>query len=479
MKLIPAIVAAIVIHLALVSAMDLRDLAGPGGTLLVRDLARGETSQGLAAWMGWPVAALLGPVIAARVLVSASVAAAVVGAGLAGRALGGLWSGSVAALLVACWALSAGQGWLISGGTVAWGLCWLGIGLTWDGAERTAPGAVALGAGLVVLGAAAKLTALSAAPLVVLALFVAEENRLRLGLAMVLGSAVALLLAGLTLPTTAPWATEQALQQSAALAVLVGLPTKTPQGVLPMAVGMAVLGAVLSPRRRVAGAAVALVVIGFVAIASARGERLQPRHLLPLSFGLVIPAAALAARVRGLAVVMVVVALLDTLAWGHAWAELRATHLETAAFQAPRPPWPTYEPPAWTVFHESSTPGAIALMTLASEGDGGVVGLPLADRRESHLEAAAAIVGQPSRVLTTARCCQTGEAIEACAVRVQSDLLASGARLILPGNSVAVPEVHRDFAAALMAQQRSRRRSSARWQVVAGRGDGPLPCTGR
>ncbi len=467
------ILAGLCIHLALTGALDLRDLPGPGGTLLVADLARGTMSEGLSAWLGWPIAALLGPGTGVRVLMALAAASAMLGAALGSRALGG--SGLLGALLAACWSLSAGQPWLISGSTVAWGLAWLGLGLTWDAAERDAPRWAGLGAGLLVLAAAAKPTALAALPLVGVAVLLAKRRAVLLG-ALAVGGLIALIPAWLTLPTDTPWLAAQAIgagEGSGGLGELIWQ-----QGRLPLAAGLALLCAGAA-RSRPAGAAVVLVLLGAAVVLASRGERLQPRHLLPLCFGLVA-VAGLLARSRAASAILVALLLADTLAWSHAFADQRAEHLDTARSALPVLPWPSYPEPAWAVFYESSTPGAIALMDHASEATGGALVLPLVDRRESHAVAAAALAGHPAVVLTRDRCCGQDEAAQACADRLVADLKASPASAILPGQSRAVPEAHRPLAEALLLALSPRhRRAAERWRVVTGAGDGPLPCAAR
>lgn len=181
---------------------------------------------------------------------------------------------------------------------------------------------------------------------------------------------------------------------------------------------------------------------------------------------------------RLLAGLLVVLCAADTLSWAAAWTAQRAQYLETAPLAVPALLAERYPEPAWVVFHESSTPGAVELMSLA--GSGPVAGLPLTDRRESHLEAAAAIAGHPWRILTTARCCRRGEALEACAARVAEAAHTSAGRTILPGKHFAVPAEHRAWAKALSAAlfpRPDRRRQ--RWRVVEGQGEGPLPCAVR
>lgn len=446
----------------------------------MRDLALSQTAQGLSAWLGWPLAALLGPVAGARVLGAAAVLAAASGAALGGRALGGPWSGSMAALLVGAWSLSAGQGWLLGGGTVAWGLAWLGLGLSWDGAHRSRHGLAALGAGLVVLGAAAKPTALAAAPLLLPALLLAERERWRLCLAMAAGALVALLPAWLTLSTSTPWMSPQAVAAVSSSGIVAVFTELAPQGRLPVVLLLGVIGAPLCRRRPAALVALGVVILGAILIADARGERLQPRQLLPLCFGLLVPIAAMAERSRAVLAALVLLAAVDTLSWGHAFADQRSTYLQTDAFPLPRVPWPTYPEPAWVVFHESSTPGALELMALAADVTAGAVALPLTDRRESHLEAAAATLGQPVRILTPGRCCRRGEAVADCAVRVADDHRASRATAIVPGKRFAVPPDQRDFADALILALIPRRdHIRRRWLVVAGQGEGPMACTSR
>lgn len=467
------ILAGLCIHLVLIGALDLRDLPGPGGTLLVTDLARGAFSEGLSAWLGWPLAVLLGPLLGVRVLMASAAAAAMLGAALGSRALGG--SALLGALLAACWSLSAGQPWLISGSTVAWGLAWLGLGVTWDAARRDAPSGAGLGTGLLVLAAAAKPTALAALPLVVPALLLTQRRAVLLG-AMAAGGLLALIPAWLTLPTDTPWLAAQALGVGESSGGLWGLVAQ--QGRLPLAVGLALLCAGLA-RSRPATACMVLVLVGAGVVAVSRGERLQPRHLLPLCFGLVV-SCSLLSRSRAASAVLVALLLADTVAWSHAFADQRAEHLDVARSALPGLPWPRYPEPAWAVFYESSTPGALALMTHATAARGGALILPLVDRRESHASAAAALAGQPVIVLTQARCCRQDETTRTCADRLVSALRASPASAILPSQSRAVPEGHRPLAEALLTALSPRhRRAAERWRVVAGAGDGPLPCADR
>ncbi len=290
------------LHLLLLSRLDLHDLPGPGGVLVARDLLLGEAMQGPASWLGAPLVALgLEVAPALRVLGALSLAAALLGVTLAAEALAGWRAGVQAGLLGACWTLVWQQALLVDPGLPAWGLAWLGVGLVWWGWSGRRPLPLAGGGLLLALGVATKASALPVLVLVVVAPWLrrveggeaAGGARVRLGilgLALFVGLGLGAWLGWLLQPPGQPWLAAPALgaEESGWLVVLALAGRGLPMGSFPWLLGLATLGAVLLARRQPAAVAVLLLSsLALVVIGEARGGRLQPRHLLPVSVGLV------------------------------------------------------------------------------------------------------------------------------------------------------------------------------------------------
>lgn len=479
---------ALLAHLCFLRALDLQDLPGPGSALLVLDLVLGETSQGLSAWLGMPLAALLGPLLGVRVLMSLCTAAAIAGAALAATALGGPRAGALAAAWTGLGALGAHQGWLIDTGTVAWGLSWLGVGLAWQARPRPA----ALGAALLVLAVAAKPSALPLAPLALFSPFLlasdaSAASRRALLLALAGGALLAVPLALLSQPPHTPWLAGELSSLSAPpsgwqekLERTWGLSGQS--AVLGGLLLLALLAGLLPPQRHrwLRLLVVLLTLLLALGVVAVRGDRLQPRHLLPLSLGLLAPAAVLAAlppprlgAVLGLALALLAGA--DSLRWAQAWSGQREAHIDLAPARLPRLPAPRHHDPDdldWSIFFESSVPGAVALMQLAAASPGPAVVAPLQDRREAHFAVAAALAGHPWAVLGSRRCCLSDEPLEGCAQRVAQALQDAGARVVFPNKILSIPQEEQAFVAAVQGRLLPRPpRRQTRWISV----DAPAP----
>ncbi len=494
---ISALALGLAVHLLLLRGLDLHDLPGPGGVLLARDLLQGEHAQGPASWLLAP-AAPLGLEPALRLGNALALLAAMLGAGLAAGALVGPRSGPWAIALTGCWALSVQQSLLVDPGSLAWGLSWLGLGLSWWSGARDRAIAMAVGAALVALGAAVKASALPVLPLLVLAPCLSRPNTPRpavrrlvaLGLSVSLGLGLGAALGWLA-QGSQPWLVAQAVTGSTQGApwwrpVLALGAAGVPQGSFPLLALLACLGAGLSARRRPLVLAVLLVSLALLlAVGASRGERLQPRHLLPASLGPIVLIAALA-RLRwrrigaGALALICLLGLLDSLAFTAAFSQQRQRFALTAP--ARLPPVPAafarrYEALPWVLLHESSLPGVAELLALPLRDSAAVASVVYEERRDVHLELAVLQASRPYRRLAEHRCCRPGQDLEVCAAGVLAQLDRAGALLVLPGKDEAVEAEERAFARALRGALARPPRRPTRWWTVQGQGSGgPLPC---
>jgi hypothetical protein len=494
-----ALLVAVLLHALLRAGLDLNDLPGPGGVLLVRDLLLGEHSQGPASWFAVPLLWLGFEADTALWLsMSLSLVAALLGAGLAAWALGGPRAAPWGTLLGGCWALSAHQSWLLDAGGPAWGLSWLGLGLCWWACARGRAVPLAVGALSLALGVATKASALP-----VLALLVAvpwlrslegepPTRRIQLQRIVVLlpGLLAGAALGWLLQSPELPWLGTQAAtggQGASWLAAVLALPSRgLAHGSIPLLCGLGMLGGGLVLRRQPAAALVlASTLLALALVGEARAERLQPRHLLPASIGLVALSACIASWRRPGWLAPVALALLcalgalDSLAFAAAFAEQRARYAGTepaALARAPGPFVARYPELPWGMFHESSIAGAVELMASPGGGESALAGVAFQERRDIHLEVAALRAGVPYLRLDPQRCCRRDEALEGCAVAVVEGLDAAGAVLVLPGKVEVAEPSARPFTQALMDSVERPARPS-RWWRVEGRGEGgELPC---
>jgi hypothetical protein len=506
LRLLPLLVAlglGLAFHGWLLTGLDLRDLPGPGGVLVVRDLLLGEHQQGPVSWLGTPLVLLgLRADLAVRLMMSLSLLAAMLGAALATWALAGTRTAPWAALLTACWATAAHQSWLLDPGGPAWGLAWLGLGLAWWGCARHRLGLAALGGALLVLGVATKASALPVLVLLVAAPWLrsipdapaaARQAWLwrcaALAIGLLLGAAIGWLLQS----PSQPWLGAQAAEGGAGaggLQAILSLPGRgLPMGSFPLLAALAVVGAALLARRQpVALGVLALTLLALALVGEARAERLQPRHLLPASLGLIVLVAAMGAvrRPRGLAPAVLALlcglGALDSLAFAGAFADQRARFAQTEPTTLPSAPSflaRRFAEPPWLLFHESSIAGAVELMALPAGAPGAVASPPYQERRDAHLEVATLLAGRVYRHLDATRCCAGDQPLGACAAGVVSGLDTAGALLVLPGKNVVVAPEARPFAQALLEAGSVRERRAVRWYAIQGQGDGgELPCRG-
>lgn len=505
LRLLPlglALVLGFSLHLFLLAGLDLEDLPGPGGVLLVRDLLLGEHAQGPASWLGLPLVALgLRADLAARLMMSGGLLVAMLGAALAAWALAGRRAAPWAALLTASWVIAAHQAWLMDPGGPAWGLSWLGLGLAWWGCTRHRLGLAATGAGLLALGVAAKASALPVLALLVVAPWLrspgdapapVQRAWLWRGVSLAVGLAVGAALGWALQGPDQPWIGAQAAaggDGAGWLLAVLALPERgLAQGWFGPALGLGLLGAGLLARRQpLALAVLLLAALSLAMVGEARAERLQPRHLLPASLGLVVLVASLGCWRRppwvpaGLLALLCGILALDSLAFAGAFAQQRVRFEAAAPAALPSAPAllaRRYPELPWTVFHQSSIAGASELMAqpTAAQAVAVVASPPYQERRDTHLEVAARLAGQSYLRLTAERCCTPGQDSSQCAADVVAGLDAAGVLLVLPGKVEVVSPEARPFAQALFEAAPDQRRRT-RWNVVRGRGEGAeLPC---
>ena len=495
-----ALVGGLVLHAVVLFGLDLHDLPGPGGVLLARDLFQGQHSQGPASFLALP-GVMLGLEPGLRLANAAALFAAMVGAGLAAAALAGRAAAPWAVLLTAGWAVVGHQAVLVDAGAYAWGLAWLGLGLSWWACAQRRGGLAALGALLLALGVAVKASALPVLVLLPLAPWLkarAEPTGPRghgpalLSAAMLLGLGIGAGLGWALQGPEQPWLGAQAVDRSLAgsgwLLALVAMGERgLVQGSFPVLVVLAGLGAVVLVRRQpLALAVLALSLVALAVIGEARAERLQPRHLLPASVGLVALVAALSRwrRPRWVAPValglLCGVAVMDSLAFAHAFSQQRERFAQTRTARLPPVPGVLlnrYGALPWTLFYESSISGVAELVALPGTAPGGVASPSYQERRDVHLELATLQAGAPYRRLGADRCCLMGQDRAACAAEVVRALDAAGALLVLPGKLEVVTPDDRAFARLLQQALGGAARRPTRWRVVRGTGSGgELPC---
>ncbi len=496
LPLLAAILVGLALHGVLLLGLDLHDLPGPGGALLARDLLLGQHQQGPASWLLAPLGWLF-LVPGLRIGGLASLAMATTGAGLAAWGLAGRRAAPWATLLAGCWALVVHQALLVDPGTLSWGLAWLGLGLAWWGGAQRRVALVGAGAGLVALGVATKASALPVLALVLAAPWLRDVDRsvetagrgwLRCALGLILGLSVGALLGWLMMDAQQPWMGAQAVESGGhgwLLAVL-ALPGRgLVHGRFPWLAGLALLGTAVAFRKQpMAAAVLVLSLLAWAVVGEARAERLQPRHLLPASVGLVALAGCVAAWRRPgwaaptLLAVISALAALDGLAFAHGFSAQRERFAQTRPARLPALPGFAMAPYAelpWPVFYESSLAGVSELLELP---DGAPVASPVfQERREVHLELAALQAGWFYRRLSQPRCCLRDQDIDVCAREVVEGLDAAGALLVLPGKLEVVADGDRAFARALQQALGRPPRRAVRWRAVRGTGSGgELPC---
>ena len=490
--------------------LDLRSLPGPGGVKMITALVEGNTGRD---WCTWLIASAMpltdGQILpASQLVMEGGALAAVLGACLAGHAIGGWRAGLCAGGLAATWGWSIFTAIVIGADAPACGLAWLGVGLCWMAARTGVRGLLVslLGAMLVAFAAAVKIVALPAAALLAVGPLLAR--RWWLGLAHGTATVGGLLLGRqrwLAQPDnhvseipTPDWAViSEGLTRVQDI-----LGNTVREDVLLQLLALGVVGALIPGRRwpaRLLLAGLTVGVFGFTA--QTISDKLRPRYLIPAALapmvlsGVALSALpALASRVRMLRplrplawIPLVAVCgglTLDALGLLHGWASL------VGRFDATRPADLPTPPQGWMFRHhrlshlmhtDHSAVGATVLVEQASQAATPLATIPLRDAREFHLTAAAGLAGNAYTVLETRRCCQ--DVSEGCAERTVAALESAGARLILPTDAGAanrVPMQHKAFARQLAeaaSQIRPLEEAGEWWVVWQGAGTGgELPC---
>jgi len=484
---------ALAVRLWFLASLDLRDLPGPAsGTLLMRFVDRSDPAppppdlliRGLWALSDHLAAAhlSLAPLSLVRGAMVVLSLLGVLGATLAGRALGGRWGALGAGLLAATWSLAVQSGLMISYDTAALGLGWLGLGMVLLAPRLSWPGLlVALpGLALVSLAAMLKEVATPLLALVAVAPLVAGR-RWRLGLAFALLLGPPLVLAAQHLGPLPPGATGVATLDLAGLGpggqgalaptlgsaqVAAGLSTLwryllVDQGqacniFLPLAAVGAVAGLLPGPRwpARLAMVAAALVCLGLstsaITVSWMRLRYLEvPGMVAPVlagvNLGLVGAGITRLGRGRPWSLALgalplaagAVLLLLDAI--DLAWEVHRARAFQTELAE-PTLPGPLHR--AWNVNDRRvGTQAADLTVRHGSLVSRALVGAPpgplavpgLRDGRERQVLALGALQGHAPLALEEQRCCSQGEDPTACATRVVAAVDGAGALLLVPG----------------------------------------------
>jgi hypothetical protein len=488
-------------------ALSLADLPGPGGVKVLAALGVGHTGRD---WTTWLVASALplfsdAPLPAAVFVMVASSVAAVLGAILAGQAIGGRPAGLAAGCIAALWSQAIHPAVVIGADGVAMGASWLGLGLVWWGSRSLARlPAVLVGAGLLSFSLLVKVTA---APVVVLAALVPlTSGSVPLAIAATLLAGV--MLSGASLG--GPGATDVAVHwpRGAAADLLAAHPERFVFGVLGQ---LALVGALVPGRRWLARLALfAVLTVTLDVAAESGGLKARPRHLATGALGLVVLSGwalgvvptvlsrllllRLPRPVRPATTALAAVPVLlfmgflaqDSLGFFHGWASVRSHYLRESSCQLPRPD------PSWSrlynglsthVFTDHSDPGADVLVEFGETAPpGGVATVVLRDNREFHLLAGAAIGHHRATILDPGKCCR-GTVDAACAKQVVRALDRAGALVVLPTDvglqrTPRVNHPHDRFLSLLLHELDGVEERTRWWRVWQGTGSGgSLPCS--
>lgn len=498
------------------SGLDLRDLPGPGGVKIIAALTEGNfqrdrATELIATVLPWFSDAEQ----AARAVVFAGGALAVVGAYLAARGAAGRAAGVATAGLAAVWSQGVYTSLLIGADAIATGIAWLGAGLALVAGRLGWAGVVVAPLGLLLATAAVpvKVSALPAVAAIAAAPFLVKWKKWPVGIGVAVAlAATGLLVKGTLFPEQAAHVGDVARPSldlvQAGWRRLRGLPDAHPEGlVLVQLTTAAAVGALLPGRgwvgRLVLGVA-CWVALGFTA--ETVGDKLRPRFLtataLPVlvlagcALGVAVDLVRMAAkrwlpRVHPWTAALAALPLLaaiplwqDTLGFHHAWARVRTAQLGTAPARLPDPPLPWqqhYSRLGGLVFVDTSDQGALDLVMLGKEAPpGGVATVPLRDAREFHMRAGAGLAGKPSVVLDANRCCRPGEGAPACALRLSAELDAAGMDLLIPvqvDRTLRVPRPHQALWRALESSAGALEPVSPWWSVRRATGSGgAAPC---
>ena len=489
-------------------------MPGPGGVKMITALVEGNTRRD---WCTWLIAAVTpltdGSILSAsRLVMVGGALAAVLGACMAGHALGGWRAGLCAGGLAATWGWSIFTSIMLGADAPACGLAWLGVGLCWMAGRAGLAGLpVSLtGAMLVTFAAAVKIVALPAAAL--LAIGPLLTRRWWLGLLHAAAAGAGLLL-GRSRWLSTPDSHVSEIPTPDIAVITEGLShiqdllgSSVREDVILQLLALGAVGALIPGRRwpvRLLLAALTVGVFGFTA--QTISDKLRPRYLIPASLAPVVLAGVLlavlprwTARVRLLRPLRPLAWLplagvcmgltLDSLGMLHGWSSLVERFDTTFPAALPTPPqgWMfRYHRLSRLMHTDHAAVGATDLVLLAQHAPAsGVATIPLRDAREFHLTAAAGLAGLPYTVLETNLCCRGED--DDCAERTIATLESAGARLVLPtelGADNRVPRQHKAFARALrQAADRIRPMKDAGnwWMVWEGSGDGgELPCQRR
>jgi len=502
--------AALAIRLKVASAIDLTDMPGAGGVKIIAALGIGNSARDWSTWLvAWAMSAFgTGILETARLVMMGSSVAAVVGAMLAGHALGRRSTALAAGTITAVWGLAIHPAILIGADGVAMGSAWLGAGLLWwGGTSWRRVWAVPLGAVLLHFASLVKVTAVPAIAVGLLAPLVAGGPLL-----FVLTAALALwVYTHLQLSGPGASAVDLHWPQGAADTFLADFPEGYAFRYL---LSLVVWTAILPGRRWPARLALAAATTLTLDLAAFTGDtKARPRHLTTGALGVVLAAAWLTAGLPSaiarvlshwtpppLAAVPFVLAAVpsvfvchflsqDALAYLHAWNDQRVQYLMTSRAPLPRPS------PHWQQLYghlgnhgisDLTDVGAKTLVKLVYDaGPGGAATVVLRDNREFHLLAATVLADIPGVALDPGVCCAGRSADTTCAREVAQALDQAGARVILP-TAEGLPHTPRvdqphDRWLSLISKELSLlgelQDRSRWWRSWDGSGQGgPLPC---
>lgn len=498
--------------------LDLHDVPGaPGAQVLASALtenAPGWESRVLAAWLS---ALPLAPRFATHLLMALAGLVSVGGAALGGHALADRRGAMAAALVAAAWSQTTFVSMLVGADALAAGLTWLGLGLAWQGARTGFGGLVLGGVGtfVVAVGLGFKMTAVPAVPLLLAAPLLGRRTLVgpvstALGLTAGAMAGWAFLAAHYRLPPAGGGMAAAGLQPVLeGWARLLTLRSHAGHdGALPLLALLALLGILLPGARPRHGWRVGLLTaLALGMTVSSLGDHLRPRYLVAASYGLVVLVGAGLARsvhlarplrlARHLPAGLVILFLvLDALAFFETWSQRRVRWAGTAPsswISAPARFTARYRQMPFDT--STSAVGSAPLLELGEQAPaGGVAGIHLRDRRESHLELGAALVRRPARILWSRRCCGEETASASCATEVVQDLGRAGAVLVLPRleepgpqGVTRVDDRIRSWGDALAKAAEEAvttgvlspepEKGGAWWRVWRGQGSaGPLPC---
>ncbi|MEC8378979.1 MAG: hypothetical protein VXZ96_01575 [Myxococcota bacterium] len=484
--------------------LDLAPMYGPGGVKSVTALIENYPQRDWATWLIASFLPFFGNDIelAARGTALLGSCLSVFGLSLSAQPLAGRDASWTVGLCAAFYAPLVWTGLLVGADSSGTGLVWLGLGFLFViGTKYRFWWFIPVAMSLIILGAKVKITAFPAAaflaipPILLLSIKGLWTSTLYTAFLL-----ISLYCGLLYIPDSnahvgeTPDVTIAGVQQGwASLKTLF-----RSYDVLPQLGTAAFVAAILPGRNWLGRLAILGLTIGVSAyIASVVGAKLRPRYLIPSTLTLLLLVGSLPHLwkwPRNLkhipkcaSVGLVLMLILDSLAFNQAWSELM--HDRDGSQKASFPNVPSgwklrYQKLSGLLHSDHSAIGIRIQHTLATDHPHAAsLGVPLRDGREFHLRASAGLVGKKYRILEPQYCCDN-TSVNSCAAETISILKQSGGRLILPIVTKYHNRIPHQSAAFTNALIRSAKKEEG-WTLVEpwwgylefeGDGSTELPC---